>query len=75
MDMNVLMQAISTFGFPIVMCGILAYYVKYITDKSHAEVNELNRMHKEEMAGITKAIENNTIAITKLCEKLEKEEG
>lgn len=73
MDINLIMQALSSFGFPVVMCAAMAYYVKYSTDKSREEVARLNEQHKEEMLEITKAIENNTLAITRLCEKLDKE--
>lgn len=73
MDWNILMQSVSTFGFPIVMCGAMSYYVKYITDKHREEVRNLNEQHKEEMMDIVKAVDNNTIALTKLCEKLDKD--
>lgn len=70
MDMNVILQAITTVGFPVVMCGAMAYYVKYITDKNREEVSKLNEQHKQEILDVVKAIDNNTVALTKLCEKL-----
>lgn len=73
MDWNIIMQAVTTVGFPIVMCGIMAYYVKYTTDKHREEIAKLNEQHKQEMLDIVKAVDNNTIALTKLCEKLDKE--
>lgn len=73
MDWNVIMQAVTTVGFPIVMCGAMAYYVKYTTDKHREEIAKLNEQHKQEMLDIVKAVDNNTIALTKLCEKLDKE--
>jgi hypothetical protein len=72
MDWNVVVQAVSTFGFPTVMCGAMAYYVKYITDKHREEVSKLNEHHKQEMLDIVKAVDNNTLALTKLCEKIDK---
>lgn len=71
-DANGIMQAISTLGFPIVMCGVMAWYVKYTTDKHRAEVAELNSSHNEEMTKVTEALNNNTLAIQKLCDKLDK---
>lgn len=71
--MNEWLQAITTVGFPIVMCGAMAYYVKYVTDKHQDEVSKLNDQHKEEMLNIVKALDNNTLALSKLCEKLDKE--
>ena len=41
MDFSQLVQLISSVGFPIVMCGILAYYVKYVEDKHDAEISGL----------------------------------
>lgn len=41
MDYNQLAQLISSIGFPIVMCGILAFYVKYVEDKHGAEISGL----------------------------------
>lgn len=71
--MNEWLQAITTVGFPIVMCGAMAYYVKYVADKHRDEVSKLNDQHKEEMLNIVKALDNNTLALSKLCEKLDKE--
>lgn len=70
MDVQVVIQAITTVGFPIVCCGAMAWYVKYITDKNREEVTKLNEQHKAEMAEVTQAINNNTIALTKLCDLL-----
>lgn len=68
---NEIIQAVTTVGFPIVMCGAMAYYVKYTTDKHREEVQKLNEQHNQEMKEVTQAINNNTIAFTKLCEKLD----
>lgn len=71
MDANVFIQLISTLGFPIVMCGAMAWYVKYITDANREQINEMNSQHKEEMSDVVSAINNNTLVIQKLCDKLE----
>ena len=73
MDWSAVTQAVTTIGFPIVMCGAMGWYVKYITDKHREEVSKLNEQHQQEMAKVTTAINNNTIALTKLCERMEKE--
>ena len=70
MDISMLIEAITTVGFPIAMCVVLMYYVKYTTDSNKAEVEQLSIRHREEMNEVTKAIENNTLAITKLVERL-----
>ena len=59
MDGQVIMNAISTVGFPIVMCIILLYVV----DKQ-------NEAHKEEMAKITESLNNNTLVIQHLTDTI-----
>ena len=72
MEMNQVMQAISAVGFPIVMCGAMAYYVKYITDKHREQIEDLNVQHREEIIGINETISNNTVALQKLTDMIEK---
>ena len=62
---------ISTLGFPIIMCGAMAWYVKYITDQHREETKNLNEQHSKEMSEVTEALNNNTLALQKLCDKLE----
>ena len=61
----------------------MAWYVKYQTDKNRQDMLtlieqnredriKLNEQHKEEMTDFKKAIDNNTIALTRLCEKFDK---
>lgn len=64
MEAEYIIQAISTVGFPIVACGGLFWLVNKISDQ-----------HKEEMSKVQEAISNNTLALTKLAERLgEKDE-
>lgn len=63
-------QLITSVGFPIVACCAAGYYIKYISDKNREEVADLNTQHQEEMLKVTEAINNNTLVITKLCDKL-----
>lgn len=70
MDLSAILEAITTVGFPIAMCLIMMYYVKYVTDSNKAEIEEITNKHRSEMAEITKAVENNTIALTQLSERL-----
>lgn len=60
MDINVIMQAIATVGFPIVMCVMLLWYIK-----------QQSETHKEESKMFTEALNKNTLALQKLCDKLE----
>lgn len=70
---NDFMNLISSVGFPIAMCIFLCWYVKDSGDKNREEVSRINAEHKEEVHGITVALENNTLAIQKLCERMGEE--
>lgn len=62
---------IQTVGFPIVMCGAMAWYVKYISDKNREQITAEREAHKEEMNEVIKSINNNTIVIEKFIAKLD----
>lgn len=64
---------ITTVGFPIVACVAMAWYVKDSNEKHRNEIRQLNDHHREEMDRVTTALNNNTIAIQKLCDKLERD--
>ena len=60
MDASNIVTVISQVGFPIAMCLVMAWYVKYTNDQ-----------HKEEIDKITEALNNNTLAVQKLCERMD----
>lgn len=62
MDVNTLIQLVGSLGFPIVACGALFW-----------RMVKSDEQHKEEMNKMSEAINNNTTALVKLTEKLEKE--
>lgn len=68
MDTNSIVSIITSVGFPIVMCGAMGWYVKYITDRNHEDMAKERQQHDEEMKEVTQAINNNTLAITKLTD-------
>ena len=70
MGVNDIVSIITTVGFPIACCVAMGYYVKYVTDKNREQIADMNRQHKEEMATITDALNNNTVALQKLSDKL-----
>ena len=59
MEVSELIQAISTVGFPIVMCLLFMYYIKCINDQ-----------HKDEIDKLSQSINNNTLVMQKLLDKL-----
>lgn len=58
---NIIMQFISSVGFPIAMCCALLWYCF-----------ELNKVHKEETDKFTDAINNVTLALQQLTDFLKK---
>lgn len=70
MDTTSILTIIGSYGFPIVACIAMGWYVKYTTDKNREEIAEIRNQHKEEMAQVTTALNNNTLAIQRLCDKL-----
>lgn len=55
MDANALMQAVGTLGFPIVMCGVMFWYLQ-----------EEQKAHKAEMQLMTEALDRNTNVLIEL---------
>ena len=66
-----ILSAITTVGFPIVMCLAMCYYILKVNDQHTKDMLSLNEKHQQEISDITTAINNNTIAIQKLCDKLD----
>lgn len=62
MDITIVTQLVSTVGFPIAMCALMAYYIKYTQDR-----------HREEINSIREALNNNTIVLQKLVDKLDED--
>lgn len=56
---QMIITAISTVGFPIVMCGALFW-----------KMDKQDKEHKEEMNKSTEAINNNTVVLQKLMQML-----
>jgi hypothetical protein len=59
MEPDAIIQAISTLGFPIVMCAALLYYL-----------NQERISHKDEMSSMRDALDRNTTIMTELKEML-----
>lgn len=59
MEVSTLIQLVSSLGFPIVCCGALFW-----------KMVKTDEQHNEEMDKVTEALNNNTIALTKLSDKL-----
>ena len=60
MDISAVTQLISTIGFPIAMCIYLLIYIKSFDEK-----------YCEKLDSMAKAIENNTLVMTKLMSMID----
>lgn len=76
-----IIQVVQSLGFPIAVAVACAFYVKYRDDKADAKIEKVQDTftqalsaerseHKEEMNKITEAINNNTMIMQKLYDKL-----
>lgn len=61
MELQEILTAVSTVGFPIVACGAMFW-----------KIHDQDTKHKEEIDKLSQALENNTIAMTRLVDHLEK---
>lgn len=59
MDTNAITTLITSVGFPIVVCLICFWYIKNMTET-----------HKDEVIQLTEAIQNNTLVMQKLVDKM-----
>lgn len=69
MELSTITNLISSIGFPIVMCIIMMWYIKYTNDKDLEE----RKNYYTELNDVKQAIDNNTQVITQLITKLDKE--
>lgn len=65
-------QLIASVGFPIVACGVMAYYVKYTQDKTHELIENITAKHERESEMMRDTLQNNTVAITELTTLIER---
>lgn len=70
--METFISIISSLGFPIAACLYMAKYVREQTAIYRQDIKDLRKEHKDEIAKVSEALNNNTIALNKLCEKLER---
>lgn len=71
MDAAMIVQLIGSVGFPIACCVAMGYYVHEETDKQREQISEIEKRHADEMSSITEALNNNTLALQKLTDRLD----
>lgn len=71
MDINTIISAIGSLGFPIVACCAMAYFFAKVNENYRTDIKEMTSSHRAEIDKLTEAINNNTIVIQKLIDKME----
>lgn len=66
-------QIISTYGVSIAAMIALAVYIVKKDKENQAVINEIMSEHKSEVNDLRKTIDNNTLVVTKLYERLSNE--
>lgn len=76
--MDNVLTAIGSYGFPIIMCLILIWYIKSKDDGYSSEIKEMRDELTDikvsttsELAKVTVALDNNTQVMTKLLERMD----
>lgn len=59
MNVETIINLITTVGFPVVVCLATMYYIKYLNDQ-----------HKQEIDKLSEALQNNTLVMQRLLDKL-----
>lgn len=69
MDISTLL---GQYAFPIVACIAMAWYIKDQSKQNREQIDKLTERHREEMKDVTTAVNNNTTAIQKLADLIDR---
>lgn len=72
MEVNEIVSIVQALGFPIVMCGAMGWFVFFMYNKNRDDMNVIRETHSQETSELRTAIENNTLVMQKLIDKLDK---
>lgn len=71
MILNLIMNGL----FPIAACVSLGYFCVKTIDNYRNDIKEISATHKAELDAMTEAIQNNTLIIQRLVDKLDKDDN
>lgn len=66
MDASAIVSLIGSLGFPVVACIYMARWVNKQMDSYRQDIKDIQQTHKEEIARVTDALDNNTKALNEL---------
>lgn len=71
---DTILNAVQSLGVAVVLCLLMAYFVKYMFDKFMSQRETDTQTYNEQISALRDAINNNTIVMTKLLSALDMEE-
>lgn len=71
---NEVITLVNSLGLPTVVACASMWYVKYREDKNDQKIEKMTEEHKEEMTDITNALNNNTLALQRICDIFDSKE-
>lgn len=71
---DTIINAVQTLGVSVVLCLLMAYFVKYMFDKFMLQRDADSQLYSEQISALKDAINNNTIVMTKILSALDVKE-
>lgn len=68
--LNAITTLLGNGFFPILICGVLLWYIYKKDSQTREAMKEMNANHKEEITELRKSIDNNTMVVQKLVDKI-----
>ena len=68
--LNALATLLGNGFFPIIVCSIMFWYIYKKDAQTRDAMKEMNANHKEEITELRKSIDNNTLVVQKLVDKI-----
>lgn len=70
MDVNGIISIVGSLGFPIAACIAMGFFFSKTNENYRLDIKEMQSNHKTEMESVKEALNNNTIALQKLIDKI-----
>lgn len=67
---DTIINAVQSLGVAVVLCLLMAYFVKYMFDKFMVQRDADTQLYNEQISTLKDAINNNTIVMTKILSAL-----
>lgn len=67
---DTIINAVQSLGVAVVLCLLMAYFVKYMFDKFMSQREIDTQTYNEQISALKDAINNNTIVMTKILSAL-----